>query len=110
MRLRAEYKKPLEGGRLLFLSPFKEGQKRNTVGTAMDRNHFVAALADAVLIAHASPNSKTELFCRELLTWRKPLYTFESDSNIHLIRLGAKPIENLDYLLTLEASFQTRER
>jgi predicted Rossmann fold nucleotide-binding protein DprA/Smf involved in DNA uptake len=100
MRMRVEYKKAFEKGRLLLLSPFKETERRNTVETAMERNRFIAALADAVFVAHASPNSKTELFCRELLTWGKRLYTFESDSNTHLIRLGAKPIKNLEHLLT----------
>jgi predicted Rossmann fold nucleotide-binding protein DprA/Smf involved in DNA uptake len=92
MRMRKEFKKPLEEGRLVFLSPFKESQRRNAVETAMERNRFVAALADAVFVAHASPNSKTELFCRELLSWGKPLFTLESDTNINLISLGAKPM------------------
>lgn len=94
MRMRGEYKKPLEEGRLLFLSPFKESQRRNTVETAIERNRFVAALADAVFVAHASPNSKMEKFCREVLTWGKGLYTFESESNSNLIQLGAKPMDS----------------
>ena len=92
MRMRKEFKGPLEERRLLFLSPFKESQRRNTVETAMERNRFVAAVADAVFVAHASPNSKTKRFCHEVLSWGKPLYTLESDANINLIRLGMKPI------------------
>lgn len=92
MRIKREYKKPLEEGRLLFLSPFKENQRRNTVETAMDRNHFVAALVDAVFIAHASPSSKMEKFCQAVLKWGKPLYTFESDANQSLIHIGANPL------------------
>jgi predicted Rossmann fold nucleotide-binding protein DprA/Smf involved in DNA uptake len=100
MRIRAEYKKPLEEGRLLFLSPFKESQRRNTVETAMERNRFVAALAEAVFIAHASPNSKMEKFCHEVLKLGKSLYTFESDANKSLIHIGAKPLspDHLDSL------------
>jgi predicted Rossmann fold nucleotide-binding protein DprA/Smf involved in DNA uptake len=90
MRMRKEFKKPLEEGRLLFLSPFKEGQRRNTVETAMERNRFVAALADVVFIAHASPNSKIEKFCHEVLKLGKLLYTFESEANNSLINMGAK--------------------
>ncbi len=93
MRLQAEYKDPIKKGQLLLLSPFKESKNRNTVETANERNRFVAALADTILVAHASPNSKTEMFCRELLTWGKRLYTFESDSNSNLIQLGAKPVD-----------------
>jgi len=96
MCLRTEYKRPIEKGRLLLLSPFKEKQKRNTAEAAIERNRFVAALADLIFVAHASPNSKTEQFCRELLTWGKPLYTLASDANANLIKLGAKPMEAND--------------
>ena len=91
-RLRTEYKKPLNDGRLLFLSPFTEKQRRATVQMSLYRNQFVAALADEIFVAHAEPNSKTEQFCREVLTWRKPLYTLKSDANANLIALGAKPV------------------
>ena len=92
LRMRRGYIKPLEEGRLLFLSPFKESQRRNTVDTAMERNCFVAAVADAVFVAHASPNSKMEKFCHEVLKLGKPLYTFESEANSNLIEMGLKPI------------------
>lgn len=102
MRIRLEYKEAIEKGRLLLLSPFKENQRRNTVETAMDRNRFVAALADAVFVAHASPNSKMEKFCHEVLKLGKPLYTFESVANKFLINIGAKPLSasNLDSLIS----------
>jgi predicted Rossmann fold nucleotide-binding protein DprA/Smf involved in DNA uptake len=90
MRLKAEYKKPIEDGRLLLLSPFKESKKRNSLETSTERNRFVAALADSIFVAYASANSKTEKFCREVLEWGKPLYTFESDSNKTIVNLGAK--------------------
>lgn len=102
MRMRKEFKKPLEEGRLLFLSPFKESQRRNTVETAAERNHFVVTLADAVFIAHASTNSKMETFCHQVLEFGKPLYTFESGANKFLINIGAKPLSasNLDFLIS----------
>lgn len=96
MRIRAEYKKPLEQGRLLMLSPFKESERRNTIETAMDRNRFVAALADSVFVVYASANSKMEKFCYEVLKLSKPLYTFESDANKSLINIGAKPLDPND--------------
>jgi hypothetical protein len=52
----------------------------------------VAAMADAIFIAYASPNSKTEKFCKDVLKWGKPIYTLESDANKTLITLGARPI------------------
>ncbi|TRZ89773.1 MAG: DNA-binding protein [Methanosarcinales archaeon] len=92
MRMRAEYKQPLEQGLLLFLSPFTEKQRRITEETSMARNRFVAALADIIFVAHAEPDSKTEQFCREVLAWGKPIYTLNSEANKNLIAFGAKPI------------------
>ncbi|MEW6375800.1 MAG: DNA-processing protein DprA [Thermodesulfobacteriota bacterium] len=102
MRMKKEFKKPLEEGRMLFLSPFKESQRRNTVETATERNRFVAALAESVFVANASPNSKMEKFCYEVLKFGKPLYTFESEANKFLINIGAKPLfeSNLDLLIS----------
>jgi len=92
MRLRTEYKKSLEEGRLLFLSPFAKSQNRATVQTAIYRNQFVAALASSIFIAYAEPNSKTEQFCRDLLAWEKPLYTLDSKDSKNLLELGARKI------------------
>jgi predicted Rossmann fold nucleotide-binding protein DprA/Smf involved in DNA uptake len=97
MRMGREFEKPLEEGRVLFLSPFKESQGRNTVETATERNRFVAALADAVFIVHASPNSKMEKFCHEVVRLGKDLYTFESDANKFLINFGGKPLSTSDF-------------
>ncbi len=96
MRIRKEFKRPLEEGRLLFLSPLKESQGRNTVETAYERNRFVAALADGVFVAHGAPKSKTEDFCREVLSWGKKVYTFESDSNRNLINLGIMAVIDMN--------------
>jgi predicted Rossmann fold nucleotide-binding protein DprA/Smf involved in DNA uptake len=92
IRIRKEYKKPLEEGRLLFLSPFAKSQNRATVKTAIYRNQFVAALASSIFIAYAEPNSKTEQFCRDLLAWEKPLYTLDSKDSKNLLELGARKI------------------
>jgi len=100
MRIRTELKGPIEERRLLFLSPFKENKRRYTVETAIERNRFVAAIAEAVFVVHASPNSKMEKFCDEVLKLSKPLYTFESEANKFLINMGAKvlSLNNLDSL------------
>jgi len=92
MRISKEYKKPLNDGRLLFLSPFEENQRRISVKTSHYRNLFVAALSVVVFVAHAGPASKTEEFCREILAWQKPIYTFDSDYNKNLIEIGAQPV------------------
>lgn len=92
MRLRPELRAPLENGRLLLVSPFNDNQRRATQETAMARNRFVAALAEAVFVAYAAPNSKTENFCREIVAWGKPLLTFESSEDSALVALGAKAL------------------
>jgi len=93
MRIRKEYKKPLNDGRLLFLSPFDENQRRISVKTSHYRNLFVAALSVVVFVAHASPASKTEAFCRGILSWKKPIYTFDNDYNKNLIEMGAQLVK-----------------
>ena len=95
MRINKEYKKPLKDGRLLFLSPFDENQRRISAKRSHYRNLFVAAMSAAVFVAHAGPASKTESFCKEIISWQKPIYTFESDYNKNLVEMGARPV-NMD--------------
>jgi predicted Rossmann fold nucleotide-binding protein DprA/Smf involved in DNA uptake len=73
MRIRQEWKQPLADGRLLILSPFPPEMKRGTTADGIFRNRFVAALADDILIAHASKGGKTERLVNELATWGKSL-------------------------------------
>jgi predicted Rossmann fold nucleotide-binding protein DprA/Smf involved in DNA uptake len=91
MRIRTEWKKLLEEGRLLFLSPFPDNRHRGDAEMALYRNRFVAALADRILVTYAAPGGKTEQFCREILSWGKPLFTLP-DANKNLNDLGAKAI------------------
>lgn len=84
MRLKPEYKTPLEEGRLLLLSSFPDTVRRATAETAYQRNRFVAALADQVLIAHAHPGSKTAQLTQEIAGWGKSLFTLDHSANAHL--------------------------
>ena len=88
-RVEPEFKRPLDEGRLLMLSAFADSIKRATVETAHQRNRIVAALAEKVFVAYAEPNGKTEFFCREIVSWRKPLHTLQGDANQNLTALGA---------------------
>lgn len=92
MRIPTEHREALEKGRLLYLSPFAGTERRSTTEMAVYRNRFVAALAGRIFVAHAEPGGKTEAFCREVISWGKPLLTLESESNGNLIALGAKPV------------------
>src|SRR5207247_9941183 len=91
-RVPPEFLKPLADGRLLVLSPFADAVRRADDETAQERNRFVAALADRILVAHAAARGKTERFCREIIAWRKPLYTFAEKANENLLVLGARPM------------------
>jgi predicted Rossmann fold nucleotide-binding protein DprA/Smf involved in DNA uptake len=92
MRLKAEYKTPLDESRLLFLSPFSEKEKRVTVEAAIMRNRFVAALADDIFVAHATEGGKIEAFCCELAARGRLFTTLQSDANANLIALGARTV------------------
>lgn len=92
MRLPPEWKVPLAAGRLLLLSPFGEQDRRVTAELARERNAFVAAIADRVLLAHAQAGGKTEAFARMIAGWGKSLLTIEDDANAGLLALGATPI------------------
>ncbi len=101
MRIKTEYKKPLEEGRLLILSSFSKKEKRISSERSLFRNFFVAAIADSIFIPYASPNSKTERFCSKLLTWNKPIYTFEDNVNKDLLSQGIRNIKDSIFWKTL---------
>jgi predicted Rossmann fold nucleotide-binding protein DprA/Smf involved in DNA uptake len=92
LRVPVEWRVPLAEGRLLIVSPFGEKNRYPTAEMAQSRNEFVAAIADKIFVAYAGPGTKTQQFCQEMLSWRKPLFTLESQDNAHLIALGARPI------------------
>lgn len=92
MRFPAEWQEPLSQGRLLLLSPFATDKRRPTADMAQERNRFVAALASHIFIAYAAPGGKTEQFCREVLSWGKPVYTFTHEANAHLAELGVRAV------------------
>jgi len=87
--------RPLEEGRLLIISPFDGKVGRATQQTALFRNEVVAALADHVFVSYAAPGGKTESFCKWVVEWHKPLFTFEAPETIPLRSIGARPIQNV---------------
>ncbi len=82
----------VEGGRLAIVSPFPEKMRHVTAETAMIRNRFVASMADAIVVSHATSGGKMDALCRELLAAGKPLYTFDHPANEELLRAGAQSV------------------
>lgn len=92
MRVPSDWKPSLQRGRLLVLSPFPGGPKRVDAALAARRNEVVAALAEEVFISYAAPGGGMESLARRVLSWGKPVLTFEAEENRSLIALGATPV------------------
>ncbi len=92
MRIPKGWKKPLAADRLLLLSFFDDTIRRPTAAIAAQRNAYVAALADRLLIAHAERGGKTETLCKDALAQGKRVFALDSPDNAHLMELGAAPI------------------
>jgi predicted Rossmann fold nucleotide-binding protein DprA/Smf involved in DNA uptake len=83
------WREAIEQGRLLLLSPFTDRERRATVALAAKRNRFVAALAERILIAHASPGGALMALAEEALEWGKPVCSFDDPANAELLERGA---------------------
>ncbi|MEJ7708513.1 MAG: DNA-processing protein DprA [Pyrinomonadaceae bacterium] len=90
MRLPNLWKKSLDAGRLLLLSPFAEKQRRAIANQARLRNEIVASLATQITIVYADTGGKTEQLAARITEWGKSLFTFDSAANSNLIDLGAR--------------------
>jgi predicted Rossmann fold nucleotide-binding protein DprA/Smf involved in DNA uptake len=55
IRLPVDWRRMLENGRLILLSPFEKRPRRPTTESSHQRNELVAALSDEALIIHAEP-------------------------------------------------------
>ena len=89
MRPQQAWKDALAEERLLILSIF-ENRHQSTVALANQRNAFVAALADKICIAHAAEDSKILEFAQMVVSWDKPVFTFDTPANKPLFELGVQ--------------------
>lgn len=75
-RIPPEWRKPLANDRLLILSFFPQTETRITADLAARRNELVAALADEVYVAHATPGGRLESTLRQKpLPLATPIYS-----------------------------------
>lgn len=92
-RIPAAYRGPIQAGTLLLLSPFDGAVRRVTRAHAVQRNAWVAALADQIIVIHAATDGQTEQTCRAALAQGKACFTFDHPANAHLIANGAQPLQ-----------------
>lgn len=72
IRLSPEWRRALEGNRLLLLSPFEKRPTRLDKRSTAYRNEIVAALSDEVLIIHATPGGEIERISQLIERWGIP--------------------------------------
>lgn len=83
----------LDEHRLFVASVAGSDIRKATRGSALLRNNFIAALADAVFIPHAVPGGLAELTAQKVLARGQRVLTFEVEENAHLLDRGARPLK-----------------
>jgi len=102
IRLPAAWRTPIAERRMLILSPFGAPYRRPTADLADQRNRFVSALANAVVIAHANLVSKIDRLHAGMVASGKRVYTLDLPENTSLMSQGVTghTVPNLvNYLL-----------
>lgn len=90
LRIPESWLRPLREGNLVLASACAPPQKRATRDSVRVRNSCVLALANIVLVPHATVGGKTESICREALKAGKAVWTVNHPANQNLLALGAK--------------------
>lgn len=96
LRIGAEARRAVSGGRLLVLSPFDDRVRRTTAAQAAQRNDLVAALSDVLLVPHAAPGGKTRATIHKVLARGQRLITIDDQENSESISLGAAAVSEAD--------------
>ena len=86
--IKPELKDAFNNNRLLFISPFKNTDRRITKELSLKRNLFITQIADEIVIAHASKEGSLEKIIKELQNSKKIKKTFSSSHNQNLIDSG----------------------
>lgn len=92
MRIPIKLQAHIDKGRMLILSPFDSQDRHVSAKRAEYRNFFVAALSSEIYITYAAPRSKTMALCQKVLSWKKPVYTFNHPANQQLFEIGVHKI------------------
>lgn len=89
-RLSAALRSAAKEGHAQIISPFAATVRQTTARSAEQRNRHILTLCESVLIAHASPEGKTEALAHEAKALGLPIFTLPSASNSHLLDMGAE--------------------
>ena len=84
-------RRALKEDRLMVVSIAGSEVTKATRESALLRNTFVAALADALFVPHAVPGGQAELTARQAIARGQVVMTFDDQENAHLIDSGARP-------------------
>ncbi len=90
-RLSATAREAIDDGRLTIVSMFPPTTTRTNKHQSQARNEFIAALATAILIPHASSGGNAETIARQAIDRKQPVFTINDAENQDLIQLGARP-------------------
>ena len=93
MRAPAPWRRHIEEGRLLVLSPFPAARRRASAAMADSRNRIVAALADRIVVVHAVPGGRLHRLLAEALSWKKRVFCPDLPANRDLVVMGVQPVD-----------------
>jgi len=72
MRIPKQWRRGIDTGRILILSPFDPSQHRLTAALSDQRNRLVAALADDIYFVHVAPAGRIARFVEQVSGWGIP--------------------------------------
>ncbi|MCF6289580.1 MAG: DNA-processing protein DprA [Desulfobacterales bacterium] len=77
MRIPKVWRKSLAEGRLLVVSPFPNKHRRPTLTLGVERNTFVAALAEELFVPYAHPGGKVAQLLKQAMSLGKKVSTYK---------------------------------
>ncbi len=92
LRIGQNARRAVVDGRLLLISPYDKDVRRTTLANAIMRNEFVAAMADAIFVPHATPGGKTWEIVEAACNRNQRVYSLEDQQNVKLIDSGCEPL------------------
>jgi len=89
-RVPAELREAINADRLALVTPFVDGPRRPDARMTAHRNRLVAALAERIVVIHASPGGMVERLCGEAVNWGVPVVAPDHPGSEHLTALGVE--------------------